>query len=306
MNNINRDYIFNLRDSNIIIPKLKPSSSKKDIHQTDLHQTDLHQTDLHQTDLHQFVKSQSPLSQMEIKNDIIVGPTGPQGPTGSSGPQGPEGISGDRYYSKIQGKHIFDVKENTFIAFDIEIGLAYISGNSVIISEVPTKIDSEINSFEGIVQYYNSQSGQIIIKNINNIKGTFEKIPTHYYINLNAILRPIVTRDLPNIIPISLNNNTIDISEQTNDIQYYTLNLKNKDELKYIYDSLKNNQQTIILIKLDIKSNETSATIYPIENMNTNYNSNIILNNNAPYAIFKIHFIENLIFGDCVSYFKNI
>ena len=28
--NINRDYIFNLRDSNILIPKLKPSSSQKE------------------------------------------------------------------------------------------------------------------------------------------------------------------------------------------------------------------------------------------------------------------------------------
>uniref|UniRef100_A0A6C0ARB2 Uncharacterized protein n=1 Tax=viral metagenome TaxID=1070528 RepID=A0A6C0ARB2_9ZZZZ len=278
MNNINRDYIFNLRDSNIIIPKLKPSTSHKDLNQTDL--------------IH-IIKSPSPLSQMHIKPDIIVGPTGPQG------------ISGDRYSSKTIGKYIFDMKENSFISFNIEPGLAYINGNSVIVAEVPTKINSEINSFEGIVQYYNSQSGQIIIQDINNIKGTIEKIPSYYYVNLNAIPQSIISSDISSI-QLVLNNNTINISEQDNDIQYYILNLKNNDEVKYIYTLLKNNQKASILIKLDIISNETMAIIYPIININTSYNSNIILNTNTPYAILKIHVIENLLFGDCIFYFKNI
>jgi len=287
MNNINRDYIFNLRDSNIIIPKLKPSSSQKD---------------LNQPDFTQIVKPPSPLSQMETKPDIIVGPTGPQGP---QGPEGSQGLSGDRYCSKTIGKHIFDMKNNSFIGFNIETGLAYISGNSVIVAEVPTKIAEEINSFEGTIQYYNSQSGQIIIKNINNIKGTIEKIPNYYYVNLNAVPQPISSSDISSI-PIVLNNNTINISEQYNDKQYYTLNLKNNDEIKYIHTLLKNKQKATILIKLDIISNETTAIIYPISNMNTNYKSNIILNTNTPYAILKIHVIENLVFGDCISYFKNI
>jgi hypothetical protein len=248
MNNINRDYIFNLRDSNIIIPKLKPSSSQKD---------------LNQPDFIQIVKPPSPLSQMETKPDIIVGPTGPQGPEGS------QGLSGDRYCSKTIGKHIFDMKNNSFIGFNIETGLAYISGNSVIVAEVPTKIGSEINSFEGTIQYYNSQSGQIIIKNINNIKGTIEKIPNYYYVNLNAVPQPISSSYISSL-PIVLNNNTINISEQDNDKQYYILNLKNNDEVKYIHTLLKNNQKATILIKLDnIISNETIATIYPISNMNT-------------------------------------
>jgi len=284
MNNINRDYIFNLRDSNIIIPKLKPSSSQKD---------------LNQTDLMQIIKPPSPLSQIDTKTDIIVGPTGPQGPEGC------QGLSGDRYCSKTIGKHIFDMKNNSFIGFNIETGLAYISGNSVIVAEVPTKIGSEINSFEGTIQYYNSQSGQIIIKNINNIKGTIEKIPTYYYINLNAVPQPISSSNISSI-PIVLNNNTINISEQDNDKQYYILNLKNNDEVKYIYTLLKNNQKASILIKLDIISNETTAIIYPISNINTSYNSNIILNTNTPYAILKIHVIENLLFGECIPYFKNI
>jgi hypothetical protein len=284
MNNINRDYIFNLRDSNIIIPKLKPSTSQKD---------------LNQTDLIQIVKPLSPLSQIETKTDIIVGPTGPQGSEGS------QGLSGDRYCSKTIVKHIFDMKNNSFIGFNIETGLAYISGNSVIVAEVPTKIDAEINSFEGTIQYYNSQSGQIIIKNINNIKDTIEKIPAYYYINLNAVLQPISSSDISSIL-IVLNNNTINISEQDNNKQYYRLNLKNNDELKYIYTALKNNQKATILIKLDIISNETTAIIYPILNMNTNYKLNIILNTNTPYAILKIHVIENIVFGECISYFKNI
>jgi hypothetical protein len=281
MNNINRDYIFNLRDSNIIIPKLKPSSSQKD---------------LNQTDFTQIVKPPSPLSQMETKSDIIVGPTGPQGP---------QGLSGDRYCSKTIGKHIFNLEKECFIGFNIETELAYISGNSVIVAEVPTKIDAEINSFEGTIQYYNSQSGQIIIKDINNIKGTIQEIPNYYYVNLNAVPQPISSSDISSI-PIVLNNNTINISEQDNDKQYYTLNLKNNDEIKYIHTLLKNNQEATILIKLDIISNETTAIIYPISNMNTNYNANIILNTNTPYAILKIHVIENIVFGDCISYFKNI
>jgi hypothetical protein len=281
MNNINRDYIFNLRDSNIIIPKLKPTTSQKD---------------LNITEFTQVFKPQSPVSQTPTKNDVIVGPTGPEGP---------QGLPGDRYCSKTLTKHIFDMNNNSFIGFNIETGLAYISGNSVIIAEVPTKIDSEINSFEGTVQYYNSQSGQIIINNINNIKGTFQNIPNYYYINLNAISQSISHSDISSI-PISLINNTINISDQDNDIQYYTLSLKNNDELKYIYGLFKNNQHAIILIKLDIISDDISATIYPIANMNTNYNSNIILNANTPYAILKIQVIENLVFGDCVSYFKNV
>jgi hypothetical protein len=275
MNNINRDYIFNLRDSNIIIPKLKPSISQKELNHQDL----------------TIINKPTPTPpKMAIKNDIIVGPTGPQG------------MPGDRYSSKTLEKHIFDVTENSFIGLNIEPGLAYISGNSIIVSEVPTKIGSAINSFEGIVKYYNSQSGQIIIKNINNIKGTIEKIPNYYYLNLNAILQPISSSCI-SPIPILLNNNTINISEQDNDKQYYILNLKNNDEIKYIYTLLKNNQKAKILIKLDIISNETTAIIYPISNMNTNYNSNIILNVDTPYAIFKINVIKNLVFGECVSYF---
>ena len=121
--NINRDYIFNLRDSNILIPKLKPSSSQKD---------------LNQTDLSSLVKPPSPVPQIPTKNEVIVGPTGPPG------------LSGDRYSSKTLDKHVFDNVFNTnnssFISFNIEPGLAYISGNSVIITEIPIKIVSEINS----------------------------------------------------------------------------------------------------------------------------------------------------------------
>ena len=206
------------------------------------------------------------------------------------------------------------MKNNSFIVFNIEPGLAYISGNSVIVSEVPTKINSEINSFEGIVQYYNSQSGQIIIKNIINIKGTIEKIPNIYYVNLNAVPKPNVTSNISSI-PISLDNNTINISDQDNDKQYYKLILKNNDEVKYINTLLKNNQKAIILIKFDhylddylddYLDNNSSAIIYPIININTSYNSNIILTPNTPYAILKLEVIENLIFGECVSYYKNI
>ena len=56
----------------------------------------------------------------------------------------------------------------------------------------------------------------------------------------------------------------------------------------------------------DYLDNNSSAIIYPIININTSYNSNIILTPNTPYAILKLEVIENLIFGECVSYYKNI
>jgi hypothetical protein len=286
MNNINRQYIFNLKYSNII-PKLNSLILQKELNQQDLTIID---------------KPTSTQPKMVTTNDIIVGPTGPQG------------ISGDRYSSKTLEKHIFDLKENSFIMLNIETGLAYISGNSIIVSEVPTKIGSGINSFEGIVKYYNSQSGQIIIENINNIKGTIEKIPNYYYLNLNAIPQPISYNIEQTSIPISLINNTVNIPVQDNNIQYYTLSLQNNDEVKYIHTSLKNNQQATILIKLDDNMLylddsilfKSSAIIYPILNINTSYNSHINLNNNSPYAILKINVIDNLVFGKCVSYCKNI
>ena len=129
----------------------------------------------------------------------------------------------------------------------------------------------------------------------------------------NYLLDFLKHNDNSNIssIPISLDNNTINISEQDNDKQYYKLILKNNDEVKYINTLLKNNQKAIILIKFDhyldhYLDNNSSAIIYPIININTSYNSNIILTPNTPYAILKLEVIENLIFGECVSYYKNI
>ena len=110
-------------------------------------------------------------------------------------------------------------------------------------------------------------------------------------------------------ISLILFNNTITIPEQDNSITYYTMNVYDHDEIKSIQSNLKNNQMAIILIELfDVQNNEhSSATIFTMHdtNLTINYNKNILLNHDMPFAICKIYNINNNIFVECISYYKN-
>jgi hypothetical protein len=235
------------------------------------------------------------------------------------GPTGPSGKDGDRFCTKTTNKIRLNPTRNSIIAINVEPGLSYISGNSVIVAEVPNHINDELNTFEGIVQYYSKLSGQIIIKDISNIHGEFKTPECYYHVNLDGIDGEQGPPGPPGptgasytsetSLSLILLENTITIPEQVNQITYYTLNINNNDEIKGVQSNLKNNQTSIILINLsDLQENDTSvATIYTMYNnsISINYDKNIVLNQDIPFAMFKIYNIHNNIFLESVSYYKN-
>jgi hypothetical protein len=86
---------------------------------------------------------------------------------GEKGDKGDNGTPGDRFTTKTLCEIILQPKKNSVVIFDVEPGLAYITGNSVIVAQIPKYLDDEINSFEGTIQYYGKESGQIIINDIH-------------------------------------------------------------------------------------------------------------------------------------------
>jgi len=247
------------------------------------------------------------------------GPEGPEGPIGPEGPTGNSGKDGDRFCTKTISATRIRPTEKSFISIDVEPGLAYISGNSVIVSEVPNSINSNLYTFEGTIHFYNKDSGHIVIKDITNIHGDFGTHDCYYYVNLDGIDGAPGEQGPPgptgpsNILETSVSlillDNTITIPEQLNAITYYTLNINNLDEVKSLQNNLKNNQMAIILIELsDVQYNEHSAaTIFTMYDTNLiiNYNKNIILNHDSPFAMLKIYNMNNNIFLESVSYYKN-
>jgi hypothetical protein len=245
------------------------------------------------------------------------------------GPTGPSGKDGDRFCTKTINKTSIQPTSNSLLILQVETGLAYISGNSVIVAEVADSLMSELNTFEATVHYYNPKSGQLILKDIVNIHGEFSIEPNFYHVNLDGvdgapgaegpqgptgiqgpkgIQGPTGPSNISSTTTfLDLIDNSIKIPYQLTPITYYTINLNNTDEIKLIESLLTSNQLAIILIKLmDIDENPDSiATIYPIPNINTNYNTNIILNNDIQYAIYTIYNIEGLNFGECITYYKN-
>ena len=242
-----------------------------------------------------------------------------EGPTGKDGPPGPSGKDGDRFCTKTIHPTSLRPTKNSIISLNLETGLAYISGNSVIVAEVPTKLTDNLYTFEGTIQYYNPLTGSTIIKDITNIRGEYEDHVCYYHVNLDGVdgapgeQGPQGEQGPSNIsetnIQLILLDNTITIPEQCNPISYYTLNVINNDEIKYIKSNLKNNHNAIILIELsDIKNNDTStATLFTLldSSININYNKNIILNIDYQFVILKIYNINNNIFVEGVPYFKN-
>jgi hypothetical protein len=234
------------------------------------------------------------------------------------GPTGPSGKDGDRFCTKTINPLNFVPTKNAIMAFNVETGLAYISGNSVIVAEVPNNMNDELSTFEGTIQYYNSLTGHIIIKDITNIHGSFEN-ECYYHVNLDGVdgapgeqgpPGPIGPSNISETnVSLILLDNTITIPEQIHPITYYTLNITNNDEIKSMQSNLKNNQLAVILIHLsDVCNNEESnATIFPMSNneIHINYKKNIILNIDCSFVMIKIYNINNTIFMENVSYYKN-
>ena len=259
----------------------------------------------------------------------MQGDKGLQGDNGLPGPTGPNGLDGDRFACKTQNPTTIRPNKNSIIILSVETGLAYISGNSVIVAEVAKSLDGELNTFEGTIQYYNKASGQLIIKDIVNIHGDFDKEePSYYHVNLDGVdgapgepgaqgptgpsgeLGPTgPTNFSDTLVSLNLIDNTLIIPKQTFPISYYYIKFNNGDELRNVKSNLKNNEIAHILIELcDLSSNViSSATIYTMfdETKIINYSHDIVLNHDKPFVMLKIYNINNLNLIECVSFYKN-
>lgn len=231
------------------------------------------------------------------------------------GPTGPAGLPGDRFATKTPYALVLRPSKNSTLIFKVEPGLAYISGNSVIVSEVGNDINSEFNTFEGTIQFYSQKSGEIVIKEITNIKGEFGQRQCYYNVNLDGVdgamgeqgpIGPTGPSCISeNCNELFLNNNTLIIPDQNNPIAYYKLLLNNNCCLENIECNLKNNQQANIMIKLnDVE--QSISKIYPINGFNNNYIENIIIDNNRPYVLMILNKISNNIFNSCSQYYNDI
>ena len=111
------------------------------------------------------------------------------------------------------------------------------------------------------------------------------------------------------LVSLNLLDNKIIIPEQIHPITYYSVNLKNGNELRNIQSNLKNNQIAYILIELcDIYTCENScASILTMfdEKIIINYKKNILLTLDEPLAMLKIYNINTLNLIECVTFYKN-
>jgi hypothetical protein len=121
----------------------------------------------------------------------FTGLTGPKGETGFTGPTGlkgetgftgPTGEAGDKYLSFTS---FITIDPNSPpLSFVIGTGLAYITGNSIIVTD---QSNPTLNNFETLVASYDSITGVMNINDTFNINGTFSA-PTIYNVNLDGII----------------------------------------------------------------------------------------------------------------------
>ena len=118
----------------------------------------------------------------------IMGPTGITGPTGPTGTTGPTGVSGDKFLTVSTDTILSDIIYGGSVAFTVSPGLAYVPGNSVMVTDSTNPL---LNRFEGIITEY---SGTIMsIDNIINIVGFPGGTLTSangFVVNLNGIMGP--------------------------------------------------------------------------------------------------------------------
>ena len=249
------------------------------------------------------------------QNTVTQGPPGPEGP---QGPQGPPGSPGDRFATKTQYTLKLRPTKTATLIFRVEPGLAYISGNSIIVSEVGDNINSELNTFEGTVQFYSSKSGEIVIKDITNIKGEFGINKCYYNVNLDGVDGAMGDQGPPGppgppgpsciseiCNQLYLINNHLIIPQQDHPISHYELVLNANSYIQSIDCNLKTNQQANVVIKIDHNYNNINAFISPFSNTYNNYNDNLILDDEKPFVLMIVNKFNNNIFNNCTQYFKN-
>jgi hypothetical protein len=123
----------------------------------------------------------------------IQGVTGVKGETGQTGAQGIQGIQGvtgpsgwaDRFQTATTSAVPISPVQGGYITLMVGLNLAYITGNSVVVS---SSVDAN-NSFEGRVFSYSISTGVIVLSAIQNIQGSFSSAAV-YNVNLDGIDGP--------------------------------------------------------------------------------------------------------------------
>ena len=114
----------------------------------------------------------------------VTGPTGLTGPTGPTGPTGTAGLDGPRYTTLTQPV-VFAVTNPT-ITVTGAVNLGYTPGQPVIV----VQYNNQYVNLTGSVLNYNSNTGQLTIENITNVRGSFPVTPTVYVVNLIGSVGP--------------------------------------------------------------------------------------------------------------------
>ena len=109
---------------------------------------------------------------------MTQGATGQRGPTG---PTGPTGVRGPAYKS-VSSSILLTPIQDSSVTFVIETGLAFSTGNPVIVI-------SANGSFHGTITSYTVNTGSITVGNIGFIEGTFGTSST-YTVVINGIPGP--------------------------------------------------------------------------------------------------------------------
>ena len=142
-----------------------------------------------------------PYKYFNYENFESTGPTGPAGPTGAAGvngatgptgPTGAPGVSGNlfnTYTTNGSNNNPYAITPSPVqggtIDFYVQSGLSYIAGNSIL---VISSVNQNVR-FEGYVQTYTPGSGYMLVKNIQNITGSFTT--QVYNVNIDGIDGPV-------------------------------------------------------------------------------------------------------------------
>ena len=103
---------------------------------------------------------------------------------GETGATGATGASGNVYNTSTTSSTIINPSSGS-VTLTVSTGLAYITGNSVIVVQQ----NNSLNSFKGTISTYNSSTGILVIGNIVNIQGSFGSFVV-YNVNLDGIDGP--------------------------------------------------------------------------------------------------------------------
>jgi hypothetical protein len=108
----------------------------------------------------------------------IIGPIGPTGPTGYS----------DIYLSiTTQRISKLNLLNDDLLFITIDKNLSYIPGNNIVVKSIELNEYKVFQGFTAEIKSYNRDTGELVLKNIQNVTKTFYNVLYKYKIVLNQI-----------------------------------------------------------------------------------------------------------------------